>query len=511
MSIFPVDYDTLDSKFKESAWGGKRSPYVFSYGQRDERAGFKDTSWVSNLKSFVAMVANTADGYRFDVVSCGLVARLGTTASELSGRLVANALHGAFAPLHGALAQTLRGGPPLSVDLIEGSKGFPLRAEVRSTGLHGLAIVEFVALEQKIVDREEGVFENLNRIGGGSSYVYDRKPWLGMNLSVLLGAADNGVFRVRPEIVRRKVHPDDLALLKAHRRALYEKPSGTVQTTIVRVKAGDGEWRWIQAREQVLTRDARGRVLKIRGFATDITEHRQLAHAVQKAASEVLEAQQDERRRIAREIHDALAQHLVLIDLTMSRLEREAPQMPTGTVDDIRKAVRAAHAEVRAFSYLLHPPELSQLGLSGAVAALGRGFGIRTGLAIKVDIGALPDLPPIAQLTLFRIAQEALMNVHRHAQADAVDLSLKVFEGGVLLEVTDDGMGVRPSELKGPPTGVGLAGIRARLVEIGGALQLSAPERGLRLRAWLPLEDRSGSEQRLPRCLSDEGACFRRM
>lgn len=367
-------------------------------------------------------------------------------------------------------------------------------------------------LEPKGVDLEEGVLENLNRIGDGSTYVYDRKPWLGMNLSVLLGSAENGVFRVRPRIVRRQVHPDDLALLKAHRRALYEKPFGTVLTTVVRVRGRDGDWRWIQAREQVLTRDARGRVLKIRGFATDITEHRQLTHAVQSAASEVLEAQQEERRRIAREIHDALAQHLVLIDLTMSRLEREAaPQIPTGTVDDIRKAVRAAHAEVRAFSYLLHPPELSQLGLSGAVSALGRGFGIRTGLAIRLDIGALPDLPPIAQLTLFRIAQEALMNVHRHAQADAVDLSLKLFNGGVALEVTDNGTGVRPSELKGPPTGVGLAGIRARLLELGGALELSVPDRGLRLRAWLPLEDRPGGEQARPSSSRDEAACFRRM
>lgn len=437
------------------------------------------------------MVANTPDGHRFDVVSRGLIAKLGVSGAELSRRLVSEALRGAFAPLEAPLAQALWGGQSQAVDLRAGLPGFALRAEVRSMGLHGLAIVEFTSLEKESVDLGEGILEHLNRIGGGSSYVYDRKPWLGMNLSVLLGSGDNGVFRVRPAIVRKKVHPDDLVSLKAHRRALYEKPHGAILTTVVRVKGDDGDWRWIQAREQVLTRDARGRVLKIRGVATDITDHRQLALSVQRTASEILRAQQDERRRIAREIHDSLAQHLVLIDLTMSRLEREAEhQLPTGAVHDIRNAVRAAHAEVRAFSYLLHPPELDQLGLPGAIAALARGFGIRTGLDIKLDMGVLPDLPPIAQLTLFRTAQEALMNVHRHARACTVNLSLNTVDGGVRLEVADDGEGVQLARLKAAAAGVGLAGMRARLIEIGGALELSVPERGLRLRAWLPVEQK---------------------
>lgn len=206
----------------------------------------------------------------------------------------------------------------------------------------------------------------------------------------------------------------------------------------------------------------------------------------------VMQAELDERRRIAREVHDAMAQHLVVIDLTLSRIQREAGDaLPPNAVEEIKDALRAAHSEVRTFSYLLHPPDLERFGLTTAVEKFATGFAARTGLIMTLAIEDLPALDAVSSLTLFRVAQEALMNVHRHARAAHVDIRLHIVAGEVELEVADDGVGASPEHLEHVLThgaaGVGISGMKARLEQLDGRLRLEVLPRGLRLRATLPV------------------------
>ena len=288
------------------------------------------------------------------------------------------------------------------------------------------------------------------------------------------------------------IHPMDLPEFMAHRRRLEAAPDGEIVRATARMCHRDGGWRWIEVREQVLSRTARGGVGQILGFATDVTEHRRMAESLGQMSASLMQAEAEERRRIARELHDSMAQHLVAIDLSLSRLQRDLrAELPADAVADIREALTAAHGEVRTFSYLLHPPDLHRLGLAGTLRKFVSGFGRRTGLDTRLDIDEdFVALTPAAELTQFRIAQESLMNVHQHAMARSVDVSLLVGCATITLEVVDDGVGLSDEAIRGLVSdgvgGVGIAGMKARMEHLGGELEISSVDGGLRVRATLP-------------------------
>jgi two-component system NarL family sensor kinase len=224
-----------------------------------------------------------------------------------------------------------------------------------------------------------------------------------------------------------------------------------------------------------------------------VTEHHVLVDTIARISTELMTAEAEERRRIARELHDSVSQHLVAMDLLLSQAERSrgAPAFEHGTAD-IREALREAQREVRAFSYLLHPPDLERLGLPAALSKLATGFGARTGLAIRLQIDEVPTtLSSAGALAVFRTAQEALMNVHRHAQANTVNVTLNALENQVLLEISDNGVGLEGEALRSVLSdgagGVGIVGMRARLEALGGSVEFDTPERGLRIRAKVPV------------------------
>lgn len=210
----------------------------------------------------------------------------------------------------------------------------------------------------------------------------------------------------------------------------------------------------------------------------------------------VAQAEQKERRRVGRELHDCTSQLLVAAQLGLSALERrtELKGEARRIAIDARRSIGAALAEIRTFSFLLHPPVLADEGLPKALEDFGAGFGPRTGLGVKVETGAGPwSLPRTMEMALFRVAQEGLMNVHRHAQARHATVRLFREGSTVVLEVEDDGVGLRrrsdhtaPSE----PLGVGLSGMLARMTQLGGSLTLEEQARGLKVRAWAPQPDR---------------------
>jgi len=204
----------------------------------------------------------------------------------------------------------------------------------------------------------------------------------------------------------------------------------------------------------------------------------------------VWRVQEDERRRLARELHDGVGQNLTAIKHRLAAVAAALPQDHA-----TREALDATIAlctdtleDTRNLSRLLRPPVLDDLGLEAALRWLARSQGEASGLAIDVDIGPLPALDGDLQTLLFRVAQEALNNTAKHAQARSVLVRVAARGGLLQLQVADDGRGCEP-ETALRSGGSGLGGMRERLRLYDGQLELhSAPGEGTRLRAVVPLQ-----------------------
>ena len=198
-----------------------------------------------------------------------------------------------------------------------------------------------------------------------------------------------------------------------------------------------------------------------------------------------LAAQEAERKRVARELHDEVGQHLTALMLQLNRLAESATN---GMRDDLvaaRESTRTTLDDVRAIARRLRPEALDDLGLVAALNALATSFSVRTGIDVERGFeGDLPPLTPDAELVIYRVAQESLTNVGRHAEATrvAIDLRADARRRSVVLSVTDDGRGVQ-----GPSRGSGIRGMRERALMIGGRLDIdSRPGRGVRVTLRVP-------------------------
>ncbi|HET7572157.1 MAG TPA: histidine kinase [Gaiellaceae bacterium] len=188
------------------------------------------------------------------------------------------------------------------------------------------------------------------------------------------------------------------------------------------------------------------------------------------AMARVLTAQEQERHRIARNLHDEIGQALTGALLQLERLGRDVPEALRGEVAEAQEAVRDGIDEVRRVARELRPVALEDLGLASALVALARSFSQRTGLPVRQRIASsLPPLSEEAEVVVYRVAQESLTNVARHAQADSAELRLERVPGGVILRVADDGRGIDPQELQ---SGGGLRGMREWALLAGGRLEI---------------------------------------
>jgi two-component system NarL family sensor kinase len=167
---------------------------------------------------------------------------------------------------------------------------------------------------------------------------------------------------------------------------------------------------------------------------------------------------------------------------------------------DTMELANHAVTEVRTISYLLHPPMLEDIGLEGAVRWYAEGFAKRSGLEMELKVEDSEErLPRELELAVFRTLQESLTNVHRHARATKVEIALERRDGRVLLSVRDNGKGLSQESLSrfraGMAGGVGLAGMRERITEMGGTFDVESNENGTLLRATVPVELSSAALQ----------------
>jgi signal transduction histidine kinase len=215
----------------------------------------------------------------------------------------------------------------------------------------------------------------------------------------------------------------------------------------------------------------------------DITVQRHAQAALGRATAALLHAEDDERRRIARELHDGTAQYLTGAKLMLSAMKVE------GRAEKVRTEIEAllvnALEEIRSLSYVLHPPALEEIGLGPAIRQMAEGFARRTGLSLQIDIA--DDFPKMARPTevaLYRVAQEALANVHRHSGSPRATIGLRQAGEMVLLSIRDYGVGL--PEGASATTGVGLAGMRLRLEFVNGHVSLTGAFPGVLVEAWAP-------------------------
>jgi signal transduction histidine kinase len=292
-------------------------------------------------------------------------------------------------------------------------------------------------------------------------------------------------------------HPEDIPRAQAHLEDLAVLDDGEIGTIDFRILSADGEFRHVLNRSTVFSRNAAGEVELVLGVSEDMSEHDRMAQEVRDLSKRMLTLQIDERRQIAQELHDSTGQHLTAARLSLQRAQigqqglmgsAKDRAFLVAALDDTRTALEEAQHEVRVLSYLLHPPQIQSQGLSQAISSFATGFGQRAGLEVSVRIAPGADLiDDNVALHLFRICQEALTNVYRHARAGAAMVTLAVDEATIQLEVLDDGIGIDEAHL---PTleqlGVGLSGMRDRLTRLGGSLQLFGGSWGTTLLATVP-------------------------
>jgi signal transduction histidine kinase len=282
------------------------------------------------------------------------------------------------------------------------------------------------------------------------------------------------------------IHPDDLGVHARHQAARDALPDNKFVSSTLRLRDVHGEWRLVSLRGRVLRRDENGAVRMMLGVATDITDY--AAAAVEAAGVSVMRAEENERARIGRELHDSTSQYLVAATLGLGSALRaeELSDAVRARLKDVQNSLETAQTEIRAFSYFLHPPELHELGLRRTVEKFCAGFARRSGLAIEFTASEVPrELSSDAEHALFRVCQEALMNVYRHAFARKVTVDLQSKDGRLVLSVRDDGVGVDGVD-QFEHGGMGVAGMRARMRSVGGDLSLDYLGPGLGVVARVP-------------------------
>ena len=288
-----------------------------------------------------------------------------------------------------------------------------------------------------------------------------------------------------------RVHPDDRPIVQKHLLALFGGPGRTFDLEY-RIQHKDGRWIWLSDRA-VTTYEEHGTTYAY-GICTDITDRKRAEEIRALLLNQVITVQEEERRRIARELHDETAQSLASLLLGLSALqESRTLKGARAQARELHQVVTRALAEVRRLAWGLRPNVLDDLGLSAAVERYVGDFCQTRAIAVEVDTGGLGTerMSPAVETALYRILQEALSNVARHASARQVRVELDRFGAVVSMVVTDDGVGFEPERVPAPATaarGLGIHTMRERAVVLNGTLTLtSTPGRGTRVSVEIPL------------------------
>jgi two-component system sensor histidine kinase UhpB len=292
---------------------------------------------------------------------------------------------------------------------------------------------------------------------------------------------------------RTRLHPDDATRVTVLLASYIRDPVGYYQAEY-RLRHRDGSYRWIQSQGR-LYYDAEGRPWRMMGCIIDVTERRGMEEQLRALAAHLQSARDEEGERISRELHDELGAKLTAMKLDISWLDRHAGRLiPAPEAEPIRQRLRtitetidSTVQSVRKVCRDLRPGVLDQLGLVAAIEWQAAEFQTRTGIACQLDLPEALEVEPAQATAIFRIVQELLTNVARHARATEVRIEIQRTERDLLLEVMDNGCGL-PSDALARNDRYGLMGVRERVFAAGGVVDFqSAPEAGTRVEVQIPL------------------------
>ena len=289
--------------------------------------------------------------------------------------------------------------------------------------------------------------------------------------------------------------PEDIANGKPEQELKLAIASGRFEDEGWRLRK-DGSRFWANA---IITavRDRDGRLLGFGKVTRDLTERKNSEEQMRELSGRLLKMQDEERRRVGRELHDTIGQYLVTAKMSLDGLgsEKRFDKQQTKDLAESVQLIDRCIREIRTLSYLLYPPMLEETGLSTAIRWHLEGFSKRSDVQTTCEI---PDdarrLPPDVELALFRIFQESLTNVHRHSGSKTAHVRLVIEQHKVLIEIKDQGQGIPSHELESKSDslatlGVGIRGMRERVRQLGGKLEILSSIEGTTVRASIPLTD----------------------
>jgi PAS domain S-box-containing protein len=298
-----------------------------------------------------------------------------------------------------------------------------------------------------------------------------------------------------------QIHPDDKQRWSTDAAEMFV--TGKPLKSAYRVLARNGTVVWFQC-EVKMVRRPDGRPWFLHGVGFDITELKRAenslmeqAVALQNLSSRLLRLQDEERRRIARELHDSLGQYLCALKMNLGQLPKAETGRAAVVQAECDEIVDHCLSETRTLSHLLHPPLLDELGFMAAARWYVEGFAERSGIKVKLDLPSEPErLPPDLEVVLFRVLQESLINIHRHARSSAADVLLRIEGGEVSLVIRDYGDGM-PAEMleqfqkRGGQAGIGLSGMRERVNELDGRLEINSDREGTVVSVSIPISTKA--------------------
>jgi signal transduction histidine kinase len=335
----------------------------------------------------------------------------------------------------------------------------------------------------------------------------------------------------RKDWLNEYIHPDDQPLmLKTMREAVETKSMLQLEHRVLRTDRTTG---WTYSRAIPLL-DVSGEIVEWFGSATDVTARKEAEENYRKLAQtldaqvrartreleqrnadvlrqagqvtdlsrRLLHTQDEERRHIARELHDSAGQTLTVLGMSLAQLVQKAgrssPELAT-EAENTQELVQQLHREIRTTSYLLHPPLLDENGLSAALSWYIEGLRERSDVGISLsvpeDIGRLPS---DMELVIFRVVQECLTNIHRHSGSKTASIRLARNSDLILVEVQDSGRGISAQklvELQSGGSGVGIGGMRERVRQLGGEMNIDSDGSGTRVSLTIPAANTTLQQQ----------------
>lgn len=283
---------------------------------------------------------------------------------------------------------------------------------------------------------------------------------------------------------------------QAHREAVLVSPlqDGSVRNLEMPFRKKDGSYRTLLSSFELFELGGEKCILVA---SSDITERTESEQHLAELTGRLLRTQDDERRRIARELHDVTAQSIGLIMLNLSQVQKAASTLDERTKDKLTESLtfcEQALKDIRTLSYVLHPPLLDQAGLITALKWYVKGFSDRSGVTVTFSEEGNDGhrLPSEVEYALFRIVQESLTNIRRHTNSETAQITLKRTPDEVLMSIRDQGKGIKinlPRNGNGVESiGVGIPGMRHRLKQLGGDLLLDSDLSGTTVTATVPVK-----------------------